>query len=115
MDRQKAWEQGVSEFEAGSYWESHESWEPLWIQSKGTQRHFFSGMILLAAALHKTRGMGSQRGGRRNYAKALKHLALVPNRYFGIDVRELEARVHMALRDTSAIPRIPRLAPGPDS
>ena len=115
MDRQKAWEQGVSEFEAGSYWESHESWEPLWIQSKGTQRHFFGGMILLAAALHKARGMGSQRGGRRNYAKALKHLALVPNRYFGIDVRELEARVHMALRDISAIPRIPRLAPGPDS
>ena len=33
------------------------------------------------------------------YRHALRHLALVPDRYAGIDVRDLEARVHAALRD----------------
>ncbi len=106
-----AWAEGVRLFEAGEYWECHEALEPLWLEATGLEKSFLGGVILLAAALHKARAMDSPRGGRRNYAKALRHLALVPDHWeaygWGVDVRELEARVHAALRDSAFVPRIP--------
>lgn len=99
----------MSLFEQGAFWDAHEALEGAWRASHGVEKHFLGGVILLAAALHKARSQGSARGGRRNYAKALRHLALVPDRYRDVDVRELEARVHAALRDPAVAPTIPRL------
>jgi uncharacterized protein len=99
LPQDEAWSATIAQFEQGRYWDAHETLEPWWLASSGTERAFSSGVILLCAALHKARAMGSARGGRRNYAKALRHLALVPDRYLGTDVRALEALVHAALRD----------------
>ena len=109
------WDEGVALFEQGEYWECHEVLEPLWLacDPDSLDKRFFGGVILLAAALHKARAMGSARGGRRNYAKALTHLALVPDIYRGVDLRELEARTHAALRDASLRPTIPLSADTP--
>lgn len=96
--RAQAWQEAVALFEAGRYWDAHEVLEGPWGASEGDERAFAAGVILLCAALHKSLVMGSARGGRRNYAKALRHLALLPDRYGGVDLRELEARVHDALR-----------------
>ena len=102
-----SWRRAVALFEEGAYWDAHEALEGSWALSSGVEKHFLGGLILLAAALHKARALHSARGGRRNYAKALKHLALVPDLYHGVDVRELEARVHAALRGSQTHPRIP--------
>jgi uncharacterized protein len=102
-----AWARGVTLFDAGAYWDCHEALEDAWRVAGGVERHFLGGMILLAAALHKARVLNSARGGRRNYAKALRHLALVPDRYYQVDVRELEARVHRALRARDYAPTVP--------
>ncbi len=107
VDRE-ALQRGIALFEAGEYWHAHEALEGAWRESHGVAKHFLGGLILLAAALHKARALGSARGGRRNYAKALRHLALVPDRFADIDVRELEARVHAALRDRATRPAVPR-------
>jgi uncharacterized protein len=96
-----AWLETIAAFEEGRYWDAHEALEPWWLAAEGEAKAFAAGVILLCAALHKARGMGSERGGRRNYAKALRHLALVPDRFADTDVRELEARVHAALRDAA--------------
>jgi uncharacterized protein len=104
-----AWPEGVKLFNEGRYWECHEALEPLWLEAKGLDKDFLKGVILLAAALHKARAMESARGGRRNYAKALARLALVPDHYHGVRVRELEATVHAALRDPGLKPQIPFL------
>lgn len=107
-----AWQAGLELFDRGLYWECHEALEPLWLEAEGLDKEFYKGVILLAAALHKARAMGSARGGRRNYAKALARLALVPDLYGGLAVRELEARVHAALRDPTLSPKLPRLGRG---
>ncbi len=106
-----SWEEGVRLFEAGEYWACHEALEAMWLEAEGLERSFLAGVILLAAAMYKAREGASPRGGRRNYAKALRHLALVPDHYRGVDVRELEARVHAALRDASLQPAIPLSVP----
>jgi uncharacterized protein len=104
-----AWQHGVKLFNAGEFWECHEALEPPWMNAAGLEKEFYAGVILLAAALHKARKMESSRGGRRNYAKALVHLAVVPDVFHGVDVRELEATVHDALRHPYKEPKIPLL------
>ncbi len=101
------WTEAQNLFAKGDYWECHEVLEEVWLTSNDLHKEFYAGVILCAAALHKARAMGNARGGRRNYAKALKHLALVPDSFHETDVRELEARVHQALRDDSLMPVIP--------
>jgi uncharacterized protein len=110
-DAAATWRATVACFEGGAYWDAHEALEPLWLEARGTEREFAAGVILLAAALHKARAMGEPRGGRRNYAKALRHLALVPDTYRGVDVRALEASVHAALGDPTLRPRWPGRLP----
>jgi predicted metal-dependent hydrolase len=110
IEASSAWTEAVQLFNRGAYWDCHEALEPLWHQSLGLERSFLAGVILLAAALHKARVMGSRRGGRRNYAKALRHLALVPDSFAMIDVRELEAQVHQALRDEAMPPQMPTIS-----
>jgi len=102
-----AWTEGVRLFNAGEYWEAHEALEPPWLASEGPDKRFYAGVILLAAALHKAHVMQNARGGRRNYAKALAHLALLPDLYHGVEVRRLEAVVHAALQDAALRPQIP--------
>lgn len=97
-----AWRDAVHAFDEGRFWDAHEHLEPAWLAATGVERAWLAGTILLCAALHKARVMGSARGGRRNYAKALRHLVFVPDTYAGTDVRELEARVHAALRDPTS-------------
>lgn len=106
-DSHTVWRRTIERFEAGEYWDAHEELEPLWLEAEGLERELAAGVILLAAALHKARAMDNPRGGRRNYAKALRHLALVPDTFQGVDVRTLEASVHRALIDASTRPRWP--------
>jgi uncharacterized protein len=100
------WKRGVALFNEGHYWECHEALEPLWLNASGLDKDFYAGIILLAAALHKARVMNSARGGRRNYAKALRHLALIPDQYLGLEVRVLEATVHSALSNPTETPTL---------
>ncbi len=102
-----AWAEGARLFNAGEYWEAHEALEPPWMTAEGLDKRFYAGVILLAAALHKARAMDNARGGRRNYAKALVHLALLPDTYGGVVVRQLEAEVHAALQDPVRHPQLP--------
>lgn len=102
-----AWAEGVQLFNAGEYWEAHEALEPPWLAAEGLDRHFYAGVILLAAALYKAHVMHNARGGRRNYAKALAHLALLPDVYGDVEVRRLEAEVHAALQDAALRPQLP--------
>lgn len=102
-----AWAAGAALFNAGEYWEAHEAWEPLWLRLEGQKRRLLAGAILLAAALHKAHKMENPRGGRRNYDKALVHLAHLPDRYEGVEVRRLEAEVARALENPDLRPQLP--------
>ncbi|MEZ4605954.1 MAG: DUF309 domain-containing protein [Deinococcales bacterium] len=104
---QKAWNDFIALFEAGAYWEAHEALEALWLKAAGSDKDFYAGLILLAAALVKARRDNSAQGGRRNYAKALAKLATIPDVYQNLHVRWLEAEVHAALRNSDLKPSLP--------
>jgi predicted metal-dependent hydrolase len=41
---------GAQRFNAGQYFEAHEAWEEVWLESARELRHFYQGLIQVAAA-----------------------------------------------------------------
>jgi uncharacterized protein len=110
IDYQPSWYEAVALFESGKWWETHEVLEHVWIGQRGVHRRFLGGVILLAAALHKIRKQGDPIAARRLYARALTHLAWVPDEFNRVNLRQLETDVHAALQDGHSMPRIPMIA-----
>ncbi len=46
---------GIEEFNAGEWFECHETLEELWVGSSGTDRDLFQGILQVAVALHHWR------------------------------------------------------------
>lgn len=96
---------GAHLFNAGEWWEAHEAWEPVWAAAKGQERAFVQALILLAAALHKRWHHGSL--AHRNFDKAERYLAALPNEYGGVDLRALREEVWAALHEAGKRPQLP--------
>ena len=43
---------GVELFNAERFFDAHEAWEIIWLESRGQEKVFLQGLIQLAAALH---------------------------------------------------------------
>ena len=99
-----AWLEGVRHFNAGRWWEAHESWEGLWMRAQDEERAFLQALILLAAALHKRWHHGSLT--HRNLYKADAYLAGLPGVYGGLDLGRLRLQVWDALYDAELKPQI---------
>jgi predicted metal-dependent hydrolase len=98
--------EGLRLYAEGAYWETHAVLEEAWLRQHGIDRHFLAGLIQLAAAIYKTRGQCNPSAGRRIYARALAHLAWVPDTFRGIDVREMERGCMTALNDGRFMPGV---------
>ena len=80
---------GISLFNQGLYWEAHEAWEEIWLEADGIQSEFLQGLIQSAAALLKyTRNEPSP--ARRLYDTSSRRLALCPDMYMGLNVRDFQ-------------------------
>lgn len=87
-------------FNAGYYWEAHETWEQVWIAlgRSGMAADFFKGLIKLAATGVKQLE-GNLQGAARHLRRAAELFGQVraslseqddsPHVYFGIDLRQL--------------------------
>ncbi|HEX7831100.1 MAG TPA: DUF309 domain-containing protein [Thermoanaerobaculia bacterium] len=80
--------EGISLFNANSFWHAHEAWETLWLKAAGEEKIFLQGLIQLAAAYHHVQ-RGTFRGGVRLFDAALRKLEPFPDGYFGIDRKDV--------------------------
>lgn len=76
---------GIEQFNRQRFFESHDSWEELWIDQRGAARAFYQGLIQAAAALHHLRG-GNLRGARKLAAGSSGYLDRYRPKYQGLDV-----------------------------
>lgn len=102
---QVTWRKAADLWSLQKYFEVHEILEVLWLERQGVEKDWLAGVILVAAALHK--GKTSLTGRRRNLAKALRHLELVPADYQGFPVAEFRAQVVAALQNPELMPLFP--------
>src|ERR1043166_5638313 len=84
--------EGINFFNAGRYFEAHESWEDLWRITEGPLRLFYQGLIQAAVGLHHL-SRGNLNGARAQITKSVAKLAEYPAAFCQIDngklVREL--------------------------
>lgn len=109
---------GVDLYNAGHYWNAHEAWEEVWLESERDMRNFYQGLIQVTASfVHLTRN--EYPGSVRLLDSGLRKLERYAGDFMGVDLaslvrggREAYARIvelgpsRIADFDRSTIPRI---------
>jgi hypothetical protein len=80
-----AFDRGVAEFNAGYYFECHDTLEDMWTGIRGPSRDFFQGLIQVSVAFYHLTG-GNLPGAESMLRRALKRFERYPDRYFGFNL-----------------------------
>lgn len=76
---------GILFFNAGDYFEAHEAWEEIWMDSTGHERRFYQGLIQAAVGLLHF-GNGNLRGAIKLYHSGREYMRELGPRFLGLDV-----------------------------
>jgi predicted metal-dependent hydrolase len=88
----EAFRKGVREFNAGLFFECHDTLEDLWSGIRGPSRDFFQGLIQVSVAFYHLTG-GNAAGARSMLGRALRRFEGYPDRYFGFDLAAHRAEI----------------------
>ena len=76
---------GAAQWDAGDFFDAHETWEEIWQQERRPIRGFWQGLILLAAGLHHWRAKHNPKGLQIKLAAGVERLAPYSPSYLGVD------------------------------
>lgn len=113
-------QEGVSTYETGDYYEAHERWEELWNEEEDEEeRLFLQALIQMTSAAHKLLHDVEPKGALRLLDRALEKTANLGPAHRGVDLvalrseiegfrKEAERAISAGIRtlDRSKIPRI---------
>jgi uncharacterized protein len=85
-------EKGVHEFNAGYFFECHDTLEEVWAGIRGPARDFFQGLIQVSVGFYHL-GNGNRGGALTMLERGLKRLHKYPDRYCGLELAELRREV----------------------
>jgi len=113
-EERHSFDKGVAEFNAGFFFECHDTIEEMWSGVRGPSRDFFQGLIQVSVAFyHLTRG--NLAGAESMLTRALKRFEKYPDRYFGFDLaahrtelREWRERIRVGDACRTALDDLPK-------
>ncbi len=79
------YQQGIEHFNRGEYFDSHEVWEELWIDTEGEDRRFYQGLIQAAVALYHLEN-GNVVGSRKLLESSAGYLAAYGPSHCGLEI-----------------------------
>jgi predicted metal-dependent hydrolase len=79
---------GIEEFNRQFFFEAHDLWEEIWVETVGDHRLFYQGMIQSAVGFYHLSN-GNLKGACSQFGKALSKLELYLPEYHGIDTQSL--------------------------
>ncbi|MBU5614558.1 DUF309 domain-containing protein [Geomonas azotofigens] len=82
--------QAIGEFNAGEWFQCHETLEELWVGEKGELRDFYQGLLQVAVALYHWRN-GNYKGAEGLLLRGADLLRRVSGTCLGVDVARLVA------------------------
>jgi predicted metal-dependent hydrolase len=85
-------EKGVGEFNAGYFFECHDTLEEVWTGVRGPAREFFQGLIQVSVGFYHFAN-GNRGGALTMLERALKRLARYPDRYCRVELGGLRREV----------------------
>jgi uncharacterized protein len=85
---------GVEEFNAGKFFEAHETWEAIWLKAPEPDKTFLQGITQVTAAFHHF-SRGNPEGTASLLRKGLEKLERFPINHRGVqlDALRMELRV----------------------
>ncbi|MCL6566192.1 MAG: DUF309 domain-containing protein [Acidobacteriia bacterium] len=86
----RIFEQGIAQFNQELFFETHETWEAIWLRAVEPERTRLQGLIQIAAAFHHYQH-GNTTGAQRLLASALKKLENAPENFLGIHLEKLRS------------------------
>jgi uncharacterized protein len=92
MDDTEKFERGVTDFNAGRFFEAHEVWEELWLSAPEPEKTFLQGLIQIAAAFHH-HGRGNACGRQSLLTAGIAKLAACPDEFRGTAIAKLRREV----------------------
>ena len=94
--------EGIRLFNAGRYFDSHESLEDFYLHTKEEHKPFLEGLIQLAAALRLFSDFGEVKGPVRMVRQALIRLENYQPTYLGVRVKKLIQTMEAWTREIEA-------------
>ncbi len=92
---------GIECFNECDFYESHEVWEELWTEYRGTSRKFYQGLIQAAVALYHF-GNGNIRGAKKLYYSARDYLTPYRPHHLGLDLEKFLSEFEHCFADVAA-------------
>jgi predicted metal-dependent hydrolase len=94
---------GVLLFNRGDFFEAHEAWEGLWMETAGPDRRFYQGLIQAAVGLcHFCNG--NVRGAVKLYLSARDYMSHYGRHHLGLDVEGFWRQMAHCFADLLASP-----------
>jgi uncharacterized protein len=91
-DAQRDFRKGAQEFNAGKFFECHDTLEEIWRGTRGPARHFLQGLIHIAVGFYHL-GNDNRSGGISQLEKGMARLEPYGPEYQGIDLAALRTGV----------------------
>jgi predicted metal-dependent hydrolase len=94
---------GVLLFNRGDFFEAHEAWEALWMDTAGPDRPFYQGLIQAAVGLcHFCNG--NVRGAVKLYHSSRDYLNRFGTRHLGLDLAGFWSQMERCFAELLAVP-----------
>jgi hypothetical protein len=91
-ERDHLYQKGLDAFNSARFYEAHEHWEEVWLQTPNPDKIFLQGLIQVAAAFHHQSRANLQ--GTRNLLRAgLRKLDRFPATHGGLEIEALREAV----------------------
>ncbi len=93
---------GIEEFNKGSFFEAHDAWEELWVETRGEARLFYQGLIHAASGFYHLENR-NHRGACSQLTKALLKLKGYLPAYHDVDTARLVEHLGACLHDAERL------------
>jgi uncharacterized protein len=88
---------GLACYRGGQFFDAHEHWEGVWLNSDEPDRTFLQSLIQVSAAFHHLQ-RGNRMGARSLLARGLRRLERYPDQYGGVAVAAVRESMRAWLR-----------------
>jgi hypothetical protein len=95
-------ERGIDEFNRQFFFEAHDTWEELWMETTGEHRLFYQGLIQVAVGFYHL-GNENYKGACSQLGKALAKINRYLPSFHGVDTQQLSERVQECLNDAERL------------
>jgi predicted metal-dependent hydrolase len=93
---------GIAEFNRQYFFEAHDVWEELWMETTGDHRLFYQGLIQAAVGFYHL-GNENYKGACSQFSKSLAKLEQYLPAYHGLDTEGLVKSLRGCLNQAEAI------------